>query len=212
MVFLKTNIDELPRKEREKRFRRSEILSAAVPLFAEKGYENTTIDDIAEKAEFGKGTIYNYFGSKEDIYWGILEEIFQSYYESLQEIDKQNAKFYDFMMELTYRLFEFCVNNRYSFIMVTRHRTNVTQQSSKPPKTLIDYQKNVDAILKKRIERAIKANEINKIDISSFITLYRSMVFPYIYNQMFCNKTDKFDLKCESRLLVDILFNGIKKS
>lgn len=212
MVFLKTNIDDLSRKEREKRFRRSEILSAAIPLFAEKGYENTTIDDIAEKAEFGKGTIYNYFGSKEDIYWGILEEIFQSYYESIQEIDEQNEKFYDFMMQLTYRLFEFCVNNKYSFILITRHRTNTTQQSSNPPKALVDYQKNVDEILTRRIEEAIKAKEITKVDISSFIMLYRSMVFPYIYNQMFCNKTEKFDIIKESQLLVNIIFNGIKKS
>ena len=60
------------RKERERLFKKQEILDATIKIFAKKGFKATTLDEIAEKSEFGKGTIYNYFSSKEEIYKEII--------------------------------------------------------------------------------------------------------------------------------------------
>jgi len=62
------------RREREKLIRREIILEAAEGLFEIKGFETTTVDEIASSAELGKGTIYSYFRSKEEIYIAILEK------------------------------------------------------------------------------------------------------------------------------------------
>lgn len=212
MLFQKTDTDNLSRKEREKLNRKMAILSSAVPLFAEKGYDDTTIDDIAEKAEFGKGTIYNYFQSKEEIYWAIHEEIFRVLFEVLNKIDNECENFCDFIKMLTKEMVDFCVNSKYAFILIARHRTNLSVQTSNQTDLLYDYHKETDAVIIRRIEAAIQAREIKKIDPQSFIILYRSMIFPYIYNKMFCNKSNDFDVDKESDLIVDILFNGIKKS
>ncbi len=56
------------RREREKLARRKSILQAAREQFYLDGYEASTIDKIAERAELSKGTIYSYFDSKEEIY------------------------------------------------------------------------------------------------------------------------------------------------
>ena len=47
--------------------RRSEILEAALKCFMEKGFHNTTMQDIYAAANLSPGAVYNYFGSKEDI-------------------------------------------------------------------------------------------------------------------------------------------------
>lgn len=60
------------RKEREKEARRDCILDASRDLFREKGFRATTIDEIAERSELGRGTIYLYFPGKESIYFGLL--------------------------------------------------------------------------------------------------------------------------------------------
>lgn len=52
------------RKEREKERRKAQILEAAQEVFRRKGYQATTMDEVAEEAEFSKGTLYLYFGSK----------------------------------------------------------------------------------------------------------------------------------------------------
>ncbi len=69
------NSEGLSRREREKENRRLEILRAARELFIQRGYENTTLEDIAHHAEFGKGTIYNYFSSKDELFDGILVQL-----------------------------------------------------------------------------------------------------------------------------------------
>lgn len=63
------------RRERKKEETRSRILSSAFKLFAENGFEATTIDQIAEAADIGKGTFYNYFSSKEAALDGFMDEL-----------------------------------------------------------------------------------------------------------------------------------------
>lgn len=62
----------LLRKERERLAKRQEIVNAARQVFAQKGYDHATLDEIAAKAEFAKGTLYNYFDSKETLFREIV--------------------------------------------------------------------------------------------------------------------------------------------
>jgi AcrR family transcriptional regulator len=61
------------RKEREKEQRSQAIIDAAEKVFFSKGYDNSTMDDIAEKAELSKGTLYLYFQSKDELHFEIME-------------------------------------------------------------------------------------------------------------------------------------------
>ncbi len=65
----------LSRRQREKNARQRDILAAARHLFNLKGYYNTTLEEIAQQAEFGKGTIYNYFPSKQALFFGIIDQL-----------------------------------------------------------------------------------------------------------------------------------------
>ena len=60
--------EEIREKSREK------ILSAALELFANKGYDATSIDSIAKKAGISKGLIYNYFESKKSMLMAIFND------------------------------------------------------------------------------------------------------------------------------------------
>lgn len=67
----KTNIS---RRELNKIKCRERILKASRRLFSSKGYENTFLEDVAEKAEISKATLYNYFPNKEALLIGIAED------------------------------------------------------------------------------------------------------------------------------------------
>ncbi len=73
------------RKVREFESRRRLILATAKDLFVRKGFAGVTLDDIASGIEFSKGTIYNHFGSKEEIYATILLEHLDILLAELQE-------------------------------------------------------------------------------------------------------------------------------
>jgi len=69
-------INPTTRRERERLARRRDIVDAARRIFAEKGFNEATLDDVAVRAEFGKGTLYNYFSNKFDLFKTVLEESF----------------------------------------------------------------------------------------------------------------------------------------
>lgn len=54
----------------DKKEKRDRILEAAIRIFAQKGVNSTTISDIAQAADIGKGTVYEYFKSKDEIITG----------------------------------------------------------------------------------------------------------------------------------------------
>ncbi len=62
------------RRERERLARRQSILTAAYELFVEKGYDATTMDDIAERAELSKPTLYAHFKNQDELYLVIVAE------------------------------------------------------------------------------------------------------------------------------------------
>lgn len=60
------------RKERERERRAALILDAAEAVFKEKGFESATMDDIAARADYSKGTLYLYFRSKDEIWVALV--------------------------------------------------------------------------------------------------------------------------------------------
>jgi AcrR family transcriptional regulator len=105
------------RKERQKEELRSKILTAARELFMEKGYEQTSIRNIAERIEYSPTTIYLYFKDKDDIFYALHQEGFMllnQYFRPLEHVSDpferlkaiaksyarfalENKEFYDLM-------------------------------------------------------------------------------------------------------------------
>ena len=62
------------------------ILKAAQNIFAQKGFHEATVSDIAKKAEVSEATIYDYFSSKEELLFSIPAETIHQYQEKNLEI------------------------------------------------------------------------------------------------------------------------------
>ena len=54
--------------------KRQQILDAAYTVFSRKGYHRATVDEIIAMADTGKGTVYNYFTSKEQLFYTLVKE------------------------------------------------------------------------------------------------------------------------------------------
>jgi len=83
MVINTTMDKNLSRRERKKRETRRRLLEAALRLFRERGYNVTTVEDIAEMADVAKGTFFNYFETKESILPALAERRLRQLEETL---------------------------------------------------------------------------------------------------------------------------------
>ena len=79
------------RRLREREARVEAILNAALKVFAARGFQEATIDEVAEEAELGKGTIYYYFPSKEAILKELVETTVDHHFNGIRERVRQAA-------------------------------------------------------------------------------------------------------------------------
>jgi AcrR family transcriptional regulator len=76
------------RKEREKRQRMQSILDAATKVFLAKGYAKTTMDHIALEAEITKPTIYQYFKTKEQLYFSLMAPFIEELGRQIEKVEE----------------------------------------------------------------------------------------------------------------------------
>ena len=80
-------------REQKKKKTRAEILKAALHLFSQKGYENSSIEELARTAGVGKGTIYTYFKAKSEIFLAFCEQQLEFVYQELADKSDPDAHF-----------------------------------------------------------------------------------------------------------------------
>ena len=123
------------RKKREQRARIESIKKIANRLFDEKGFENTSVDEIANAAELAKGTIYLYFKSKEELYYSLLEPSLENYLNALTEITAAEGETAE---KTLWRILDFAyesyVNEPALYHLVMRYRANDFQAILSPEK------------------------------------------------------------------------------
>lgn len=86
--------------------RREAILSAALPLFLENGYEKTSIRMIAGKVGCEVGLVYYYFSTKEDVFESALALYFEDKKNAISEITKQTKKDASLFIDTLFAYFE----------------------------------------------------------------------------------------------------------
>lgn len=117
------------RKEREKQARRKAIVASAREIFFAKGFNATTMDEIARKAELSKGALYLYFPSKEALYATVLNEGLNILFDRIEEAFQLDLPPDQMLRKLGEVRYRYYLNYReYSRIFFFREHKDVAQQ------------------------------------------------------------------------------------
>jgi TetR/AcrR family transcriptional regulator, cholesterol catabolism regulator len=101
----------IPLTEEEQVRRRREIFKAAVHLFLDKGFNETSMREIAEAAGMGKSTLYDYFSTKDDILLSVVEDELQNLTEKAKEISHQPLGAKEKFRQIIFNYLDYLVNN-----------------------------------------------------------------------------------------------------
>lgn len=159
----------LSRRDRERLARRRAMLDAALAVFAEKGYEGATLDEIAEQAEFGKGTLYNYFpGGKEAILFALFDELHEGLARVLRdELDRTTgdtvptyARFHGLIAAVIGHF----MRHRSAFLLLSKDAQRCVFEA-KPEQAayLIDWRDRIMALIEEPIREAIAAGQLRAL-------------------------------------------------
>ncbi|MFA5293231.1 MAG: TetR/AcrR family transcriptional regulator [Phycisphaerae bacterium] len=173
----------LTRKEKEKIRHRREILKASLKLFSEKGFHNVSMQDIAAQAEFGVGTLYNFFQSKEQLFAELsndcAEKIYQILWPFLDAEGREDVKVRTFI-KLHGKLVEENIEFIKLYVSERGHLT-VSRNSG------YEQADKVKILIREKLEDIINAGIQNKIfrDVDaliaslSIVAAIQSLVFEY---------------------------------
>ncbi|MDI6860824.1 MAG: TetR/AcrR family transcriptional regulator [Caldisericia bacterium] len=181
------------------------IIEAATFLFNENGYENTSVQEICEKARVSKGAFFHHFPTKEFLFLEILNDFLEKLDKRMREIEKNSKNVTQAMIDMTKILEEIFVisENNFTifleFIKKAEKNEEIMKILSNQFNKFENYLENL--IEKGKIEGSIK-REINTKFFSSLIVLLsigmilRKSLFKY-------NKVNLY------KELFDFIFNSI---
>lgn len=87
-----------------KELRRLKIANAARELFTEFGYKSVSMDQIAQKSNVAKGTLYLYFKDKDDLFFHLVHEFLNEIKEFVKSIEDKHLSLFDEIHEIVYNL------------------------------------------------------------------------------------------------------------
>lgn len=123
------------RRDLNKQKSRQSILKASRRLFSVNGYEETSMDEVAEKAEVSRATLYNYFPNKESLLMGTAEEELEKVHGSLR-IELKDVKRAD---EKIFKVLEVFVLDSLMYLNLSRKITYLNScEDSKLYATRVD--------------------------------------------------------------------------
>ncbi len=150
--------------------RRNAILDAAQAEFAERGYGRAKLEDIAKRAEFGKGTLYNYFkGGKQGMLFAIFDKLYEDMIAlieaSLSEEIVEKSSFRQAFYDYTVSCLSFYLERKELFLILVKeaHRMCFGEDEANAA-YFRQQQERVVSALTIPLERAMKAGDIRELD------------------------------------------------
>ncbi|SHO49770.1 TetR/AcrR family transcriptional regulator [Desulfopila aestuarii] len=98
-------------REAKKKKTKKAILAAAVELFSINGFEKTSISQLAKTAGVGKGTVYSYFKTKQDLLLAFCEDELEYIHEQLNTRTNQDAPVFEQLVTVFMAEFEYVTRN-----------------------------------------------------------------------------------------------------
>ncbi|PLX32658.1 MAG: hypothetical protein C0600_01845 [Ignavibacteria bacterium] len=169
---MKTEELTLTRKERERQHKRQDIVEAARHVFAMRGFATATLDEIAERAEFGKATLYNYFQSKEELFELVIADAVDEFMEIATEtcLD-ESLSLHESYTRFTRQLLGHLMANWsiYGLVMRELHKMETNPHiATLMPEFVI--------ILAGPLERAIEKGEVHPLPAPHVAMMFMTMV------------------------------------
>lgn len=154
------------KKEKEKENRKNTILKAARRLFFDRGFKSVTVDNIAEKAEVSKGSIYLCFESKEEIYTQILIADNIALHERIRNFSSIKASATQLLQEFAriYVDYFFSDKELFRILMTFMMQTGQMHLTEKQSAELIRTTNENIKVISEIIQKGVDAGEFRPIE------------------------------------------------
>ncbi len=185
--------------------KREAILAQAIATFAEEGFRHADVQVIADRAGVGKGTVYRYFGNKQDLFWASMFDVFKRLeahllaamkgidgaLPRLRTVGRAYADFFDSNPQYL----EIFVQDRAEF-------------RGSAPESHIEYHNKLIDRFAAVVQEGIAAGEIRPVDVRKTIIALGGVLYGSVVHACYMAFDDT--LTDMAQYAVDIFLEGIR--
>lgn len=182
------------------------ILDAALEVFSENGFHHATVDEIAERADVGKGTLYRYFANKETLFNELVRLRLEELEGTAVAIWDERDDVLTMISKYLRIYFEFFDRNQHLYRVIVQERPDVSDQVQDV------YLKKVmrrTPHLKRKIYEATQQGALKDVDFQT--VFFGVMGFVHGVIQKWLARECSYSLVEELPGVVEVLFYGFVK-
>ena len=151
----------VPLTEEEQQRRRKEIFEASLQLILEKGFTETSMREIAQAADVGKSTLYDYYQSKDEILITYFSDEIENLTRRAQIISQQDHGVTKKLKKIMFMHMHYLVENKHTFLKLSVEAQRLSLESQeKIQAKRHEYQDMLRAL----IEEGVRAGEFRSVN------------------------------------------------
>jgi AcrR family transcriptional regulator len=201
---MKSVAEQKSKPDRDPAGRREEILRVAAELFAQHGYAGTDTQRLADKLGVGKGTLYRYFSSKEDLFLATVDRVMR---EMRRTIDESIAPIADPLEQIavairTYLTF-FTEHPEYVELLMQER----AQFRDRKKPTYFEYREANIERWRDRYRTLIAQGRVRDMPVTRITDVIGDLVYGTMFTNYFTGPRKPSE--AQARDILDVVFHGI---
>jgi len=189
--------------------RYEEIIRAAFDVFIKKGFHQTKMEEIARKAGIGKGTIYEYFPGKKELFCGMVKQCMTWYFDSIKQSIEEGENFKQKLENMMDAHMKFAIHAKKLTNLMFHDFTYISRDLHM---WIIQGQKKIIRLVEDILQQGIDEGMLRQIDVHLAAMMFLSSWRIFVFESVFNNNDDETSLEKMKEEALDILFNGISSN
>lgn len=188
----------------KRKTKRDQLLEAGIEVFAEKGFEKSTIDDIVLKTGCGKGTFYRYFSNKDDLFQALDEKFLNEMNRALKANLKDSLEPREYLLNCIETFLQvFTRNNQIGLVRFERDfRLAADQRFESSQKILANF-----LFMKEYFHKAIKKGKLRKVNPEAILVALIGSAHFFLFRDFKLGIPYTQDEIADT---IEIIFSGVK--
>jgi len=196
-------------KENNKRIKQNKILEAAYTVFVEKGYSDTTMDDIVKKSEMSKGAIYHYYNSKKALFISLIDHWETYSFPDFYKKNKRNESASKILKDISNVVYDVYKRKKHVFLAEVEFWSLANKDDEVKEKSKILYGKLL-YLFELVVNKGIRDKEFKEVDAK---VVAMSILSSLQGINWFCLFDDSsVDARMYLDTSMDLLINSLKRN
>ncbi len=192
-------------REHKVKQKREKLIEAASVLFSEKNFHEVMMEDVARAASVAKGTVYNYFDSKEELYFSIMQSRMEKLIFSLKEKISSEMRSIDRLQSFVIHLYMFMMKYQSFFLIYRRENLKAVNDLCS---LICKLENELKTILIQIIQKGKEEKLLREIEETLAVDLVLGSIYSAVHRgvEFHYNEENKI---CERKNLFEYIKNGL---